>query len=74
MKQRVFSAVITKGKIAFVAYCPELGVTTQGASEEKALANLREAVELYLEDDDVQEMLKKNPVKPALVTPLIITG
>lgn len=32
-----------------VAECPELGVASQGATEEEALTNLREAVELYLE-------------------------
>lgn len=70
--QKVFSAVITKGEIAFVSYCPELGVTSQGQTEEEALDNLREAVELYLEDEDVQEMLRKHPIKPAHVTPLIV--
>lgn len=70
--QQVFSAVITKGEIAYVSYCPELGVTSQGGTEEEALENLREAVALYLEDEDVQEMLRKHPVKPAHVTPLIV--
>ncbi len=50
-KQGSFSAFITKGEIAWVSYCPELGVTSQGESEENALENLREAVGLYLEDD-----------------------
>lgn len=71
-KQNVFSAVITKGEIAYVSYCPELGVTSQGATEEKALENLREAVSLYLEDEDVQKTLRKQPVNLAHVTPLII--
>ena len=34
----------------FVAFNPETGTTTQGESIQEALANLREAVELYLED------------------------
>lgn len=34
----------------FVAYNPETGTTSQGDSIEQALANLREAVELYLEE------------------------
>ena len=34
----------------FVALNPETGTTTQGESIEEALANLREATELYLED------------------------
>jgi predicted RNase H-like HicB family nuclease len=34
----------------FVAYNPETGSTTQGETIEAALASLREAVELYLEE------------------------
>ena len=68
----VLSAVITKGEIAFVSFCPELGVTSQGKTEDEALENLKEAVRLYLEDEDVQEMLRKNPVKPAHFTPFAV--
>lgn len=34
----------------FTAFNPETGTTTQGESIEEALANLREATELYLEE------------------------
>ena len=34
----------------FVALNPETGTTTQGETVEQALANLREATELYLEE------------------------
>jgi predicted RNase H-like HicB family nuclease len=34
----------------FVAFNPETGTTTQGETIEDSVANLREAVELYLED------------------------
>lgn len=34
----------------FVAYNPDTGTTTQGETIGEALANLREAVELYLEE------------------------
>ncbi len=44
-----FSALITKEDDWYVARCPELGVTTQGKDVESARANLREAIELYLE-------------------------
>ena len=37
----------------FVALNPETGTTTQGESIEKALANLQEATELYLEEFSV---------------------
>ena len=34
----------------YVAYNPETGSTTQGASVAEAVENLREATELYLEE------------------------
>lgn len=34
----------------FVAFNPETGTTTEGDTIDEALANLREAVELYLEE------------------------
>ncbi len=74
MEQRAFSAVITKGTIAYVSYCPELGVTSQGATEDEALKNLKEAVLLYLEDSDVQQMLKKHPLRSAHVTSFVVPG
>jgi len=44
-----FSAVITKDEDWYVAHCPELDVTSQGKDVESARANLREAIELYVE-------------------------
>jgi len=45
------SAVLTPAEEGgFVALNPETGTTTQGESVEEALANLREATELYLEE------------------------
>ena len=37
----------------YVAFNPETGTNTQGDTVEEALANLKEAVELYLEDEDI---------------------
>lgn len=68
------SAVVTKGEIAFVALCPELGVASQGRTEKTALANLKEALELYLEDEDVKEMLKRNPLGKAKICSLAVTA
>lgn len=34
----------------YVAYNPETGTTTQGETADEALANLKEATELYLEE------------------------
>ncbi len=46
-----FSAVITKEGKWFVSHCPELGVASQGRTKKSALKNLKESVELYLEED-----------------------
>lgn len=53
-----FTAVITKEEKWYVAHCVELGIVSQGKTIEEAQANLREAVELYLESfgsEDVPE-------------------
>lgn len=45
------TAVLTPAEEGgFIAYNPDTGTTTQGDTMEDSLANLREAVELYLED------------------------
>lgn len=49
-----FSAVIHKEEKWYVSWCPELDVASQGETIEEAIDNLKEAVELYLEDEDVQ--------------------
>ena len=50
MKVRTFTAVIHQEDNLYVATCPELGTVSQGATIENALANLKEATELYLEE------------------------
>jgi predicted RNase H-like HicB family nuclease len=46
----VLTAIIHKEDDWFVAECPEVGTASQGKSVEEALANLREATEVYLEE------------------------
>lgn len=48
------TAVIRKGEKQYVALCPELDVVSQGHSVEESLKNLKEAVELYIEEMGVQ--------------------
>jgi predicted RNase H-like HicB family nuclease len=43
----------------YVASCPELDVASQGVSIEQASANLREAVELFLETADASEVERR---------------
>ncbi len=46
-----FTTVITREGKFYVSDCPELGITSQGLSLDEALANLKEAIELYLHDE-----------------------
>jgi predicted RNase H-like HicB family nuclease len=46
---RRFTATITRDGDWFVAQCLEIDVASQGESEEDALQNLREAIELHFE-------------------------
>lgn len=56
MKSYIFRVIVEKdarpdGASAFHAYCPALkGCHTWGRTQEGALANAREAIELYVED------------------------
>jgi predicted RNase H-like HicB family nuclease len=45
-----FTAVLHKEGTLYVAECPEVGTVSQGETVEKAVANLKEATELYLEE------------------------
>ncbi len=47
------SAILHKEGDWYVSTCPQLDVASQGNTVEEAVANLQEAVELYLEDEDV---------------------
>jgi predicted RNase H-like HicB family nuclease len=44
------TAVLRKEADMYVATCPEVGTVSQGVTVEEALANLKEATELYLEE------------------------
>ena len=55
MIQRMFSAILHKEGNLYVAECPEVGTVSQGPSIEEALANLKEATELYLEEFPLPE-------------------
>jgi predicted RNase H-like HicB family nuclease len=50
MIQQTLTAVIHREDNLYVAQCPEVGTASQGTSVEDAVANLKEATELYLEE------------------------
>ena len=59
MAIRSYTAIVEKDGEVYVALCPEFDVASQGASIEQATANLKEAVELFLECADPQEIAKR---------------
>lgn len=50
MATRTLTAVIHREDDLYVAECPEVGTVSQGPTIEEAIANLKEATELYLEE------------------------
>jgi len=50
MTVRTYSIIIHKEDDLYVAECPEVGTVSQGYTIEEAIANLKEATELYLEE------------------------
>lgn len=50
MPLRTFSAILHREDDLYVAECPEVGTVSQGSTIEEAVANLKEATELYLEE------------------------
>lgn len=64
MKVLEYTGVVWKESDGYVSKCPELGVASCGDTFEEALVNLKEAVDLYLENakelgllDDIEESL-----------------
>ncbi len=57
-----FTAAVTRDDGWYVSRCLEVEVVSQGETVEEALANLREALELYFEDE---------PAPTVLVRPLV---
>lgn len=57
------SVVIEKDEHGYYAYCPELdGCQTQGGSLEEVMGNMKEALALYIEtmeEEDIKECFSK---------------
>lgn len=59
MPRNSYTAILEKEGDLYVALCPELDVASQGPTVEEAMANLKEAVELFLECADPQEIKRR---------------
>jgi predicted RNase H-like HicB family nuclease len=64
------SIVIEKDDFGYYAYCPELeGCQTQGDTFEEAMANIKEAIELYLgtmSEEEIKASLSKEILTTSL--------
>lgn len=65
-KNYKFTAVITKEDKWFVAECAELKIASQGKTLESSIKNLREAITLYLKDEDIAEQKITKPIVTVL--------
>jgi len=60
--RKTIKVFITKGEKYFVAECLELSLVTQGKTIDETIANLKEAVSLHLEGENLEEFdLAPNP-------------
>ena len=67
-KTRTLTAILYWEEDVYVAECPEVRTASQGETLEEALANLKEATELYLEDFPAFE------TSPRIVTTFEVTN
>lgn len=68
MAEIQFTAAITHEGDWYVARCLQVEVASQGESIEQALANLREALELYFEDEPLPADVQAPIIAPVDIT------
>ena len=66
MKTLEYTAVVWREGKSYVSKCPELGVASCGDTIEEATNNLKEAVELYIEN--AKELNLLEDIKDSLTT------
>ena len=59
MQTRQLTAIIEREDDMYVALCPEVDVASQGQTVEEAKSNLIEALELFFETADQEEVAKR---------------
>jgi len=67
MKSRSFTVILYREDDMYIAECPEIGTVDQGKTIEEALAGLKEATRLYLEEFPVPE------TSPRLITSIEVS-
>ena len=63
------TAAITHEDPWYVARCLEVEVVSQGETVDESLQNLREALELYFQDEDLPEM-----IEPPLIAKVTVSA
>jgi predicted RNase H-like HicB family nuclease len=64
--------VVWKEDKYFVSRCINVEVSSFGETIEEAISNLKEAVELYLEDKDARGLLKGRKFQDAIFTTISV--
>ncbi|GIW54744.1 MAG: hypothetical protein KatS3mg082_1148 [Nitrospiraceae bacterium] len=60
--QHTVKAIVRKGESQYVAECVEVAVVTQGQTLDETVKNLREAVQLHLQGENLADFgLAPNP-------------
>ena len=54
--RRIIQVKVFKGEKYYVAECLDLPVVSQGKTLDEVVANIKEAIELHLEDEDLEEL------------------
>jgi predicted RNase H-like HicB family nuclease len=68
MRRRTIQVRIFRGEEKYVAECLDLSVVTQGDTLDEVTANIREAIGLHLEGEDLAELgLAENPAVVAVM-------
>ncbi|MCD6226913.1 type II toxin-antitoxin system HicB family antitoxin [Candidatus Micrarchaeota archaeon] len=63
------TVVIKKEGKWYTAWAAELDIVSQGNTVEEAIKNVREAVELYLEDEDIEYETEEMIIYPMSIEP-----
>ena len=64
---------LSNGEPVFVAHCINLGIASQGSTTEEAIKNIKEAIELYLEEEPEKENELSLAEEPALFSVIEVT-
>jgi len=54
--RRIIQVKVYKGEKYYVAECLDLPVVSQGKTLDEVVANIKEAIELHLEGEDLKEL------------------